>query len=103
MLRARLAALAMSGGLVLISGCMGGGMGGGGGGLFSGLHRNQACDCGDSYISGPIMSSPTSMGGPELVQPAPLPPPTYPGTNPQTAPPPRVMPIPQAPTIPYTP
>jgi hypothetical protein len=99
MFRARLAALTLTGGLMLVAGCTNLGSNG----WFSRWRSN--CDC-DSMVVGPIDGG-TVVGSDTLVNPPPpLPPNAFPGVNPPTgpmAPPPRVIPIPQAPSTSYTP
>jgi hypothetical protein len=114
MFRTRLAALFLTGGLTLISGCMTSGSmqlgccngcngsGSGLGGLFSNLRggNNNDCCCGSTMV-GQLNShamSPDSVyvSPPTVVSPAT----TYPGPS---VLPPRVVPVPTAPAVPYNP
>jgi len=99
MFRARLAALIVSGGLALVSGCAAqlGCCGGGSPGLFSRFNSSQPDCCCNSTMVGHYGSS--TMVSPDSIYASP-PTTVYPGTS---APPPRVIAVPQAPALQYNP
>jgi hypothetical protein len=107
MVRARIASLALTGGLLLASGCLSVGEHP----WFSRLHSSgcECCDTCNQFPGGAIagFDGPILTPDPIYNVPPPPPPPTMgapvqppPGT---TAPPPRIIPVPQANPYPYSP
>jgi hypothetical protein len=96
MVRTRLASLALATGLALVSGCLNLGEGP----LLGRFRANGCCEggcesgCCNGGVAGPILNGMEGM-------PAPPPPPE--GVMPLPTAPPRLVPTPQAPTMPYVP